>query len=69
MSATDVERPVSPASTDSDSGDENMIGLKDIKTIGQMYKEGLLKAASKARVKRAPKPELLEKISLLYAKS
>jgi hypothetical protein len=61
----DRERSASPASGSESEGESDMIWLKNVKTIAQMYKEGLLQAPRQARVKRAPKVELLERISLL----
>ena len=63
--AADRERPASPLSGAESEDERDVIGLKNIKTIAQMYKEGLLQAPKQAGAKKAPKAELLEKISLL----
>ncbi|KAF6757066.1 A1pp-domain-containing protein [Ephemerocybe angulata] len=53
--------------TDSDTNPtlaDDMVRVSSIPTLGQMYKDGLLKAAAKEKVKRSVDKALLERVSL-----
>jgi len=61
----------SPRSTASASDSEEemagtVIRMKSIKTIAEMYKSGVLKAASPKKLRCKPDPALLQRVSLLY---
>jgi hypothetical protein len=54
-------RPSSPTSTADES---SMVRLKDIKTIAQLYKSGVLKAVAPEKHRWNPEPNFLERVSL-----
>ena len=63
MSTDLPTRPSSP--TAESTADEGfIIRLKDIKTIAQLYKSGVLKAIAPKKQRWSPEPSFLERVSL-----
>jgi len=56
-------RPLSPTA-ESTADESSMVRLKDIKTIAQLYKDGVLKAVAPKRHRWNPEPKFLERVSL-----
>jgi len=74
MSLSPQARPSPPPADDESSSDSeidarSVIQLSQIKTIGQLYKEGVLKAVGADKVKKAADKGLLERVSLLCVAS
>ena len=62
--STDVpSRPLSPTA-ESTADESFIIRLKDIKTIAQLYKSGVLKAVAPKRHRWNPDPNFLDRVSL-----
>ena len=66
--STDVPGPPSPRplspTAESTADESSIVHLKDIKTIGQLYKSGVLKAVDPKKHRRHPEPNFMERVSL-----
>ena len=58
-----TSRPLSPT-VESTADEGYIIRLKDIKTIAQLYKSGVLKAVASKKQRRNPEPIFSERVSL-----
>jgi len=64
MSADGRSRPASPENSESEADESYMNRLKNIKTLAEFYKKGVLKAAPRDKLRYRPDPALLERVSL-----
>ncbi|PPQ91035.1 hypothetical protein CVT25_013960 [Psilocybe cyanescens] len=65
LDAPPSPRSPSPASLSSASDiDEDMVQLKDLKTVAQLYKFAVLKKLAADKLRHLPRPDLLERVAL-----